>query len=113
LCVFVIKEQLKFSKKLLKIPNLLNDEVIQYLSMNSKVTRLPKQDKLSKVYNYYIKKNEKDVINLLLRCEKSLESHQLQDLLSDADRSLMYKVKVYLHQLLGNYEECLQLFFKI
>ncbi len=33
--------------------------------------------------------------------------------MKDAERSPMYKVRVSLHQILGNYEECLQLFFKI
>lgn len=43
MCVYVIKEQLKFSRKLLKIPNLLNDDIIKLLSMNTKpIVNLPK-----------------------------------------------------------------------
>lgn len=55
---------------------------------------MPKQDKITKIYNLLIKKNEKDVMSLINRCENEMDDEELQSLLRDAERSPMYRVKV-------------------
>jgi hypothetical protein len=58
-----------------------------------------KQDKLTRLYLALIKKNERDVISLLQRCEEELEDEEIVALWHDAERSPMFKVRVYLLQL--------------
>jgi len=49
---------------------------------------------MQRIYNLLIKKNEKDVLNLINRCENDMDEEELQNLAKDAERSPMYKVKV-------------------
>jgi hypothetical protein len=58
-----------------------------------------KQDKLTRLYLALIKKNERDVISLLQRVEDELEHDEIMALWHDAERSPMFKVRVYLLQL--------------
>lgn len=81
----------------MKIPNLLYEEINRIMSSSLKSQQLTKSDKISKIYNLFIKKNERDVINLLLRIENDLDDETILELLKDAERSPMFKVRVYLH----------------
>ena len=49
---------------------------------------------MTRIYTLIIKKNEKDVLNLINRCENDMDEEELQNLAKDAERSPMYKVKV-------------------
>ena len=72
-----------------------------------------KESKLTKLYFGLIKKNERDVISLLQRCENQLDPDEVQRLWHDAERSPMFKVRVYLLQMQGNHQECLEMYFKL
>lgn len=84
--VFVIREHLKFYRKLVKIPEITSEAIVKLSSLggggylpnaphskhllqpqSSKKTqrKAAKQDKLTRLYLALIKRNEKDVINLL------------------------------------------------
>ena len=80
--VFVVREHLKFYRKLMKIPEITNEAplseltrlgsyqpllYLQTLGNNTKKDqkKLAKQNKLTRLYIALIKKNERDVISLL------------------------------------------------
>jgi hypothetical protein len=90
----------------------LPKEELKELIPKTQVTRKIK-DKTYNIYTYLIKKNEKDVIQLLLRYKDNLPKDKIRDLLDEAKSAPLFKLIVLLHQLLGNYQRCLSLFFQI
>ena len=61
------------------------------------------EDKKTAIYHCLIKKNEKDVLNLITRCEGELTDLDINAMLLEAEISPLYKVRIYFNQLLGNY----------
>lgn len=68
-------------------------------------------EKKTAIYHCLIKKNEKDILNLIKRCENELTQEDISAMLLEAEISPLYKVRVHFHQLLGNYSKCLKMFF--
>ena len=68
-------------------------------------------DKSQNIYLYLIKKNEKDVIRLVLNLQSKLTSEEIQSLMEEAKSSPMCKLKILLYQLQGDFDRCLSLFF--
>ena len=60
-----------------------------------------------------IKKNEKDVIQILLQYCSQLSTEETYSLLEDAKSSPLFKLKIFLYQLQGDFQKCLTLFFQI
>lgn len=104
----IVREQIFFHKKLEKLPNAELKEWIPKTKVAGKI-----KDKTYNIYNYLIKKNEKDIIALLARFQESLNSDEIRDLLDEARSSPLFKLRVVLQQWLGNYQRCLSLFFQI
>lgn len=65
------------------------------------------------LYKYLVKKNEKDVLTMIKQIESVISEDVIKEFCKDADCSPMYMVRIYLHQLLHNYQKCLNMFFKI
>jgi hypothetical protein len=63
------------------------------------------------IYTYLIKKNEKDVISIVARFSNELEPVEIQELLDEAQSAYLFKLKIFLYQLLGDFQKCLSLFF--
>jgi len=103
---FTVREHLKFYRKLMKFPDIISDAINKMnvvippsaLAGGKKGTS-GKESKLTKLYFGLIKKNERDVISLLQRCESELDPDEVQRLWHDAERSPMFKVRVYLLQM--------------
>lgn len=53
------------------------------------------------------------MISLLQRCENQLDENEIVHLWHDAERSPMFKVRVYLLQLQNNHKDCLETYFKV
>jgi hypothetical protein len=102
----IVKDQIFFHKKLLKLPNNELKELIPKTQVARKI-----KDKTYNIYNYLIKKNEKDVIQLLTRYQDGLAADKIRDLLDEAKSAPLFKLRVVLQQWLGNYQRCLSLFF--
>jgi hypothetical protein len=54
------------------------------------------KDKTYNIYNYLIKKNEKDVIQLLTRYQDGLAADKIRDLLDEAKSAPLFKLRVVL-----------------
>lgn len=88
----IVKEQIFFHKKLLKLPK----EELKELIPKTKVARKIK-DRTYNIYTYLIKKNEKDVIQLLNRFQNVLSAEKIRDLLEEAKSAPLFKLRVVLH----------------
>ena len=111
----ILKEQIFFHKKLVRLPKEELKELIPKkleLKQSTKVAKKPKENKTYNIYTYLIKKNEKDVIQLLSRFQDVLSAEKIRDLLEEANSAPLYKLRVVLYQWLGNYQRCLSLFFQ-
>lgn len=110
----------------MKIPEITNEALTKLSSMGgynpplqvSATTKkglkqAAKADKLTRLYLALIKKNERDVISLLQRCEDELDEEEIVNLWHDAERSPMFKVRVYLLQIQNNHKDCLETYFKV
>ena len=88
----IVNDQIFFHKKLLKLPK---DE-LKDLIPKTEIARKIK-DKTYNIYTYLIKKNEKDVIQLLLRYKDNITNEKIRDLLDEAKSAPLYKLRVLLH----------------
>jgi len=88
----IVKEQIFFHKKLLKLPK----EELKELIPKTQVARKIK-DRTYNIYTYLIKKNEKDVIQLLNRFQDVLSAEKIRDLLEEAKSAPLFKLRVVLH----------------
>ena len=50
---------------------------------------------------------------MIKQIEDDIDEDMIKEFCKDADQSPMYMVRVYLHQILHNYQKCLTMFFKI
>jgi len=50
---------------------------------------------------------------MIKQIEDDLDEDEIKEFCSEADHSPMYMVRVYLHQILHNYQKCLSMFFKV
>lgn len=65
------------------------------------------------LYKYLFIKNEKDVLTMIRLIEENIDEDVIKEFCKDADQCPMYMVRIYLHQILHNYQKCLEMFFKI
>jgi len=65
------------------------------------------------LYRYLACKNEKDVLTILKRIEEDIDEDVVKAFCKEGDHCPMFMVRVYLHQLLHNYQKCLTMFFRI
>ena len=78
-CYKVIMDQIMFHKKLMRLPKRELQELIP-----DTVTARKEKDRTCNIYSYLVRKNEKDVIQVLNRIQAFLEEHEVQTLLDEA-----------------------------
>lgn len=71
------------------------------------------KDKPQVLYKYLAQKNEQDVLTILKRIEDDIDEDVIKEFCKEGDHCPMFMVRVYLHQLLHNYQKCLTMFFRI
>jgi len=53
------------------------------------------------------------VIAIVARFSNDLEPAEIQELLDEAQSAYLFKLKIFLYQLLGDFQKCLSLFFQL
>jgi len=79
---FTVREHLKFYRKLMKFPEIISEAInkMNFVIPQSALSGGKKggsESKLTKLYFGLIKKNERDVISLLQRCENELDPEEV------------------------------------
>lgn len=72
-----------------------------------------KKDRPQLLYKHLVKKNEKDVLTMIKAIEEKVDEDVIKEFSKEADHCPMYMIRVYLHQILQNYQKCLTMFFRI
>jgi hypothetical protein len=101
----LVREQINFHKTLLKIPR---EQLLAAIGDQ----RDPKRDKLWNVYNFLVKRNERDLIQVIQQYSERISSEEATKLLDTIQGSPLYKLKVLLLQMQGQYEQCFHLYFE-
>lgn len=65
------------------------------------------------LYKHLIRQNEKDVITMIKRIQDDIDEDVVKEFCKEADHCPMFMVRIYLHQILHNYQKCLTMFFRI
>jgi len=53
------------------------------------------------------------MLTMIKQIEDNIDEDIIKEFCKEADHCPMYMVRVYLHQILHNYQKCLSMFFKI
>ena len=108
LCLRTVSEQILFHKKLLK----LDKEELKRLIPETQQTRKIK-DRTYNTYTYLVKKNEHLILGLVKRHQNNLSADVAQRLVDESASAPLFKLRVLLQQLQGNFQKCLTMFFQI
>lgn len=108
ICLKVVKEQIAFHKTLYRLPR---KDLLDLVPEAQGIRK--DKEKAQNIYTYLIKRNEKDVIQILLQYCSHLTTEETASLLEDAKSSPLFKLKIFLYQLQGDFQKCLTLFFQI
>lgn len=108
LCLRTVSEQILFHKKLRR----LDKEELKKLIPATEITRKIK-DRTYNTYTYLVKKNEWEILNLVKRIQNSISGETLQRLVDESESAPLFKLRVLLQQLQGNFQQCLKMFFQI
>ena len=71
------------------------------------------KDRTCNIYTYLIKKNEKDLIQILVAHQNSMQPPEIEALLEACMSTPLFKLKIFFMQLLGQFQNCLTQFFQI
>lgn len=93
------------------LSNAINSK--SFLTKPENLKNIKRKDRPQVLYKYLIQQNEKDVLTMIKQIEETADEDIIKDFCKDADLCPMYMVRIYLHQILHNYQKCLTMFFKI
>ena len=108
LCLSTISQQILFHKRLLKLDK---DELKQLIPQTQ--TALKIKDRTYNAYTYLVKKNEREILGLVKRIQNNLHPDTVQRLVEESESAPLFKLRVLLQQLQGNFERCITMFFQI
>ena len=106
LCLQTISAQILFHKRLLR----LDKEELKQLIPDTQLTRKIK-DRTYNTYTYLVKKNELEILSLVKRIQNDLSPETLKRLVDESESAPLFKLRVLLQQLQGNFSKCLTMFF--
>ena len=91
LCLRILSEQILFHKKLLK----LDKEELKRLIPETQSTRKIK-DRTYNTYTYLVKKNEREILNLVKRHQNNISAENIQRLVEESGSAPLFKLRVLL-----------------
>ena len=106
LCVRNLSELITFHRKLVELPR---DQLKKVIPETQEAKKA--RDRTFNIYLYLVKKSERQMIGLLRRHVERLTSSELAMLSDKAEHAPVFKLRVLLWQLQGNFEKCLTMFF--
>lgn len=88
----------------------LDKKSLMELVPNTQLARKTR-DRTSNIYTYLVKRSERELIRILVTHQSAWSRDEITNLLALIHSAPLFRLQIYLYQLVGEFQKCLGLFF--